>query len=64
MRSDGGIDLPAVLRSLLGAPWQLPALIRTGLDAETAFRALLSGHRMLGPGLASPDFGELPPDMV
>ena len=64
MRSDGGIDLPAVLRSLLGAPWQLPALIRTGLEAETAFRALLRGHRMLGPGLGGPDFGKLPPDMV
>ncbi len=64
MRSDGGIDLPAVLRSLLGAPWQLPALIRTGLEAETAFRAVLRGHRMLGPGLGSPDFGKLPPEMV
>ena len=33
-------------------------------EAETAFRALLRGHRMLGPGLGSPDFGKLPPDMV
>jgi adenosylhomocysteine nucleosidase len=54
MRADGGIDLPAVLRSLLMAPWQLPALIRTGLEAETAFRVLLRGHRLLGPGLAGP----------
>jgi adenosylhomocysteine nucleosidase len=64
MRGDGGVDLPAVLRSLLVAPWQLPALIRTGLEAETAFRALLRGHRMLGPGLGGPDVGKLPPDMV
>ncbi len=64
MRGDGGVDLPAVLRSLLVAPWQLPALIRTGLEAETAFRALLRGHRLLGPGLAGPDLAELPPDMV
>lgn len=69
MKSDGNVDLPAVLRSLLLTPWQLPALIRTGLEAETAFRALLRGHRMLGPGLGSPIlpgsyFGELPPDMV
>lgn len=64
MRGDGGIDLPAVLRSLLMAPWQLPALIRTGLEAETAFRALLRGHRLLGPGLGGPDVGKLPPDMV
>jgi adenosylhomocysteine nucleosidase len=69
MKSDGGVDLPAVLRSLLVAPWQLPALIRTGLEAETAFRALLRGHRLLGPGfggptLPGPNLGKLPPDMV
>jgi hopanoid-associated phosphorylase len=64
MRGDGGVDLPAVLRSLLVAPWQLPALIRTGLEAETAFRALLRGHRLLGPGLGGPDVGKLSPDMV
>jgi hopanoid-associated phosphorylase len=69
MRADGGIDLTAVLRSLLTAPWQLPALIRTGLEAETAFRALLRGRRLLGPGLAGPTLpgsyvGKLPADMV
>ena len=69
MRADGGIALPAILRSLLTAPWQLPALIRTGLEAETAFRALLRSHRLLGPGLAGPtpagpDVGKLPADMV
>ena len=69
MRTDGGIDLPAVLRSLLVASWQLPALIRTGLEAETAFRALFRGHRLLGAGLAGPtppgsDVGKLPADMV
>jgi adenosylhomocysteine nucleosidase len=64
MKSDGGVDLPAVLRSLLLAPWQLPALIRTGLEAETAFRALLRGHRLLGPGFGGPNLGKLPPDMV
>jgi len=64
MRRDGGVDLSAVLRSLLAEPWQLPALIRTGLEAEKAFRALLRGHRRLGAGLGGPDVGELPPDMV
>ena len=54
MRADGGVDLPAVLRSVMAAPWQLPALILTGLEAETAFRALLRGHRLLGPRLAGP----------
>lgn len=64
MRPDGGMDLPAVLRSLLGNPLQLPALIRTGLEAERAFRALLGGYRRLGPGLVGPDLGELPLDMA
>ncbi|SEP50701.1 hopanoid-associated phosphorylase [Rhodospirillales bacterium URHD0017] len=54
MRADGGVDLPAVLRSLLLSPWQLPALMRTGLEAETAFRSLLRGLRLLGHGLAAP----------
>ena len=54
MRPDGGMDLPAVLRSLLAHPLQLPALIRTGLEAERAFRALLRCHHALGPGLAGP----------
>jgi hopanoid-associated phosphorylase len=64
MRGDGGVDLPAVLRSLLVSPWQLPALIRTAFEAERAFRALLRGHRLLGPGLGGPDVGKLPSDMV
>ncbi|HWL82425.1 MAG TPA: hopanoid-associated phosphorylase [Roseomonas sp.] len=64
MRPDGGMDLPAVLRSLAARPGQLPALIRTGWEAERAFRALLRGHRLLGVGLAAPDLGELPLDMA
>jgi len=55
MRLDGGMDLPAVLRSLLANPGQLPALIRTGLEAERGFRALLRGHRRLRPRLGGPD---------
>lgn len=54
MRRDGGIDLPAILGSLVAAPWQLPALIRTALEAETAFRALLRGRRLLGSRLGGP----------
>jgi adenosylhomocysteine nucleosidase len=55
MKSDGTMDLPAVLRSLLANPGQLPALIRTGLEAERGFRSLLRGHRRLGPRLGGPD---------
>jgi hopanoid-associated phosphorylase len=57
MRPDGAMDLPAVLRSLLAQPGQLPALIYTGLEAERGFRALLRGYRRL-------DLGELPLDMA
>ncbi|WP_428666390.1 phosphorylase [Reyranella sp.] len=68
MRPDGTMDLPAVLRSLLANPWQLPAMIRTGLEAERAFRALLRGHRTfgarLGAGLGGPDVGKLSSDVV
>jgi hopanoid-associated phosphorylase len=69
MRPDGSMNLPAVLQSLLAAPWQLPALIRTALEAEQGFNALLRGHRRLGPGLGGsgfggPDLGKLPLDVV
>ena len=40
MAPGGGMALGAVLGSLARAPAQLPALIRTGRHAETAFRAL------------------------
>ena len=55
MKPDGGMDLAAVLRSLAADPRQLPALIRTGAEAETAFRALLRGRRRLGPALGLAD---------
>jgi adenosylhomocysteine nucleosidase len=64
MRADGSVNLPAVLRSLLRNPDQLPALIRTGFEAERGFRTLLRGHDLLGPGLGGPDVGELPLDVV
>ncbi len=55
------MDVMAVLAALAGRPYELPALIRTGLEAETAFRALLRGRQLLGPTLRGPgaDFGEL-----
>ena len=63
---DGSIDLPAVLRSLLTAPWQLPALVRTGLEAERGFRALARGRRRIGPdlGFVGADIGQLPVDVT
>ena len=52
-------DSTGVLGSLARTPAQLPSLLRTAIDARTAFRALLRGRRLLGPGLAYPDLGEL-----
>jgi len=40
MRPDGGMALGAVLASLARAPRQLPTLIRTGRQADQAFRSL------------------------
>jgi len=40
MRPDGGMALGAVLTSLARAPRQLPTLIRTGCQADQAFRSL------------------------
>jgi nucleoside phosphorylase len=51
MKPDGGMDIVAVLRSLAADPRQLPALIRTGREAEAAFGALLRGRGRLGAAL-------------
>ena len=60
MRPDGGMDVWGVLRALARRPGQLPALVRTAIDAEDAFRALLRGRELLGPALGrGPDFGQL-----
>jgi hopanoid-associated phosphorylase len=54
MRPDGRIAPFAVLGSVLRDPLQIPALLRTGIEAERAFRALLRGNRRLGAGLGAP----------
>ena len=54
MRPDGGMDLGAVIASLAQRPWELPALVRTGLEAEAAFGALLRGRQLLGAALMGP----------
>lgn len=65
MGSDGRMRTGAVLRSILRQPGQIPALIRTGIHAETAFRSLLRGYDALARiGFGLPDDGELPLDMA
>ena len=54
MRPDGGMDVGAVIASLAQRPWELPALVRTGLEAEAAFGALLRGRQLLGAALMGP----------
>lgn len=60
MNPDGSMALGPVLLALARDPRQLPALIRTGRDAERAFRALGDGRRLLGPRIGLPDLGQLP----
>ncbi|MEO9136266.1 MAG: phosphorylase [Casimicrobiaceae bacterium] len=48
LRAGGMIDVAAVVRSLARTPGQLPLLVRTAIDARTAFSALLRGRRLLG----------------
>jgi len=57
MRSDGAIDVRAVLVSLAGNPGQLPALMRLAVDTGRARATLLRCHNLLGPGLGFGDFG-------
>jgi hypothetical protein len=63
MRADGGMALGPVLAATARDPRQLVSLIRTGLEARRAFRALADGRRLLGPRLAFPDLGELALDV-
>ena len=56
---DGTIRRAVVLRSLTGNPAQFPSVLRTGADARRALRTLSRGRRLLGLGLACPDFSDL-----
>jgi hopanoid-associated phosphorylase len=60
LRSDGTPDVPAVLRSVLRQPSQLPALLRIAADARAAQLALRAGRRRLGAGLSFPGFQNAP----
>jgi hopanoid-associated phosphorylase len=55
--ADGRPAIGAVLASLGANPWQLPALLRTALEAEEGFHALERARHLLGPGLGRPDLG-------
>jgi hopanoid-associated phosphorylase len=57
LNPDGGINLMSVLASILKQPSQIPALICTGRNADTALAALLRCHDLLGVGLGCPYLG-------
>jgi adenosylhomocysteine nucleosidase len=56
LHDDGTPDIPAILRSVMRQPNQIPALARTAIDAWTARKALLRGRRLLGAALGCPYF--------
>ena len=49
MRPDGSVDIMGVVAGLARDPRQLPALLRTGRDANAAFRTLRRVRGLLGP---------------
>lgn len=56
IRADGTTDVLAVLRSVVRRPRQLPALLRTALDARAARATLLLGRRLLEPSHVATGF--------
>jgi len=64
MAPSGEVDFFAVMRSIAAKPSQIPALIRTGWEAEKAFRVLFRCRHVLAPSLAAPNLGELSLDVT
>ena len=60
IRADGTTDLLAVLRSVMRRPHQLPALLRTALDARAARATLLRGRSLLAPLPAAAGYRSAP----
>jgi adenosylhomocysteine nucleosidase len=58
LRHDGTPDVLAISRSIMRQPNQIPALVRTAIDAWTARKALRLGRHLLGVGLSCPYFNE------
>jgi adenosylhomocysteine nucleosidase len=51
MRPNGTTDIIAMIRSVIRRPQELPALLRTALDARAARATLMRGRQVLGPSL-------------
>jgi hypothetical protein len=52
MRSNGTTDIVKMISSLMKRPHELPALVRTALDAWAARAMLVRGRQLLGPALS------------
>jgi hopanoid-associated phosphorylase len=63
-RADGGSDARAVAMALLRRPGDLAAVLRLGVGAWTASRALLRCRRQLGDAFAFVDVGHHPLDVA
>ncbi|HWE07482.1 MAG TPA: hypothetical protein VG274_12280 [Rhizomicrobium sp.] len=63
LHPSGGIDIVGVMRSLLRAPQQIPALLRTAWEAEIAFAALFRCRHLLVGGFGVANLGELALDV-
>lgn len=63
MAKSGEVDFFAVLRSVVTRPAQIPALVKTGWEAEKAFRVLFRCRHVLAPSLAAANFGEFSLDV-
>jgi adenosylhomocysteine nucleosidase len=64
LHQDGTPDVGAVFRSVVRQPSQIPALVRTALDARIAELALRRGRRLLGAGFNCPYFSEPAHDVL
>jgi adenosylhomocysteine nucleosidase len=56
MRPNGTADIAAMIRSVTKHPRELPALMRTALDAAAARATLLRGRQLLGPSFGLADY--------
>ena len=52
MRADGGVDVGAVIRSIMSEPGQLPALATTVYGFARAYRSLIKASKLAGDRLA------------
>jgi adenosylhomocysteine nucleosidase len=62
--AEGGVDLQAIIRSVIESPGQVSTLLRLALDNWAARRALVPSRRFLGPNLGLPELNEHLPDVA